>query len=134
MFDQAKASKAREPSEGGAMSHSLNKRFLFRSATVTATLAAIAIIRGGAGCGSSSSTTSSGYVAYEDPYVYTSYYPADVAYANAYWANDWSYSVVYQTGYGPGNPAPTAPAPAPTPPTTTVDAGPSDAAVADAAT
>jgi len=120
------------------MSRSLNKRLLFRSATVTAALAAIAIIRGGAGCGGSSSTTSSGYVAYEDPYVYTSYYPADVAYANAYWANDWSYPVVYATGYGPSNPAPTAPA---APPTTTVDAGPSDAAVpatdgavADAAT
>jgi hypothetical protein len=102
------------------MKHTLNKRFLFRSATLTMVVAAVAIIRGGAGCGGDNGTVTSDYVAYENPYVYSAYYPADVAYANAYWATDWNYPVLYATGAGP---------------TVSVDGGGADAAVpADAGT
>ena len=33
--------------------------------------------------------------AYEDAYLYDSYYPADVAYAGYYWADAWDYSTFY---------------------------------------
>jgi hypothetical protein len=47
-------------------------------------------------CGTSTTTAAVDY-GYEDPYLYASYYPADVAYSSYYWADDWGYAGLYAT-------------------------------------
>lgn len=64
---------------------------------------ALAII-GAVGCTDSGTvTTTTGY-AYDDAYLYSTYYPADVAYASYYYAYPWDYSTFYYYlgAYGPG--------------------------------
>jgi hypothetical protein len=64
------------------------------------------------GCTSDTGVVTTTY-AYDDPYLYTAYYPADVAYASYYWAYPWDYGVFYFIGaYAP-----------PTPTTSGADAG-----------
>jgi hypothetical protein len=63
---------------------------------------ALAIV-GAVGCTSSgTATTSTGYV-YDDAYLYSTYYPADVAYASYYYAYPWDYNTFYYylNAYGP---------------------------------
>ena len=64
---------------------------------------ALAIV-GAVGCTDSGTvTTTTGY-AYDDAYLYTTYYPADVAYASYYYAYPWDYTTFYYylNAYGPG--------------------------------
>jgi hypothetical protein len=67
--------------------------------------AAVALATAGTvGCTDTSGTVSTtGYV-YDDAYLYTTYYPADVAYASYYYAYPWDYSTFYYylNAYGPG--------------------------------
>jgi hypothetical protein len=48
------------------------------------------------GCGTSHPATVTTY----QPYLYTAYYPADVAYSTMYWTDDWAYATLY-AAYGP---------------------------------
>jgi hypothetical protein len=50
------------------------------------------------GCSSGTATTA---YAYEDPYVYSTYYPADVAYSSYYYADTWDYNTWYYYYVGP---------------------------------
>ena len=87
--------------------------------------AGLALGVGGAvavGCGSSGTVVTTTY-AYDDPYLYTAYYPADVAYASYYWAYPWDYTTFYYIG-----------AYTPPTPTTTTPAGGADASTTGAAT
>src|SRR5450631_4461484 len=59
-----------------------------------------ALVAGGWGCGSS--TTGTVAYTYEDPYLYSYYYPADLAYTGYYGADSWNYAVYYSS---PGLPA-----------------------------
>jgi hypothetical protein len=60
----------------------------------------------GAGCGDNGTTTVA--YSYEDPYLYTYYYPADLAYTSYYATDSWNYAVYYSTpGAGPGSGAAT---------------------------
>lgn len=47
------------------------------------------------GCGGTTTTTTAAVYPYDEAYVYTTYYPADVMYSSYYWADDWSYSTIY---------------------------------------
>jgi hypothetical protein len=49
------------------------------------------------GCGTSTTTTTS---ATSDPFLYTAYYPADVAYSTVYWTDDWAYTGLYALATG----------------------------------
>ena len=44
------------------------------------------------GCGG---TTTTAAYAYDDPYLYASYYPSDLTYSGYYWADDWNTSTFY---------------------------------------
>lgn len=83
-------------------------------------LASVGLVLAGAGafgCTSNGTVATTTTYAYDDPYLYTAYYPADVAYASYYWAYPWDYTVFYFIGaYTP-----------PTPTTTTADASTSGA-------
>jgi len=48
---------------------------------------------GGVGC--DNGTSSGVSYAYEDPYLYSYYYPADVGYSSYYWASSWDYGDLY---------------------------------------
>jgi hypothetical protein len=57
------------------------------------------------GCTSSNSgvpvtTVTTTSYAVVDPYLYTVYYPADIAYSSYYWVDSWAYPTLYQV-YGP---------------------------------
>jgi hypothetical protein len=66
---------------------SLRKVFAGVGLTVVAGAAVVA-------CTSDTGVVTTTY-AYDDPYLYTAYYPADVAYASYYWAYPWDYSTFY---------------------------------------
>jgi hypothetical protein len=69
----------------------------------------IGIAIGYVGCGSDNNGATVS-TAYESPYLYTSTYPADVAYSSMYWANDWGYPTLYLDAPAQyGAPAPAAP-------------------------
>jgi hypothetical protein len=57
----------------------------------------LALAAGAVGCTSDTGVVTTTY-AYDDPYLYTAYYPADVAYASYYWAYPWDYGVFYFIG------------------------------------
>jgi hypothetical protein len=61
--------------------------------------ALIGLSIGAAAC---TSGTSTGYY-YYDPYLYSYYYPADLAYSSAYWAYPWDYSTWYLYQYTGSN-------------------------------
>src|SRR5262245_31415664 len=76
--------------------------------TLRHVIAAAAMALGAAGtvgCTDDTGTvvTSGGYV-YDDAYLYSTYYPADVAYASYYYAYPWDYNTFYYylNAYGPG--------------------------------
>ena len=55
------------------------------------------------GCGGGTTTSTVAY-AYEDPYLYTYYYPADMAYTSYYATDSWNYAVYYAArGAVPGS-------------------------------
>jgi hypothetical protein len=65
-----------------------------------AVLGAVGVVSDFVGCSNNPNTvpvTSYGTV---DPYLYTTYYPADVAYSSVYWADSWAYPTLYQTTTG----------------------------------
>jgi hypothetical protein len=66
-------------------------KYFFAVAVVIGTAGAVANF---VGCGTSSGTVS---YATTDPWVYTAYYPADVAYSSVYWTSDWAYAGLYAT-------------------------------------
>src|SRR5262249_52957056 len=70
---------------------------------IAAVGAAALTTAGTVGCTSSGTVYTTGYV-YDDAYLYTSYYPADVAYASYYYAYPWNYNTFYYylNAYGPG--------------------------------
>jgi hypothetical protein len=45
------------------------------------------------GCGNSSSTTTTAFTT--DPFVYYTYYPADVSFASYYWVDDWTFTGLF---------------------------------------
>src|SRR5215831_13891618 len=56
-----------------------------------------------AGCGGSGTTSTVAYT-YEDPYLYTYYYPADLTYTGYYAADSWNYGLYYAArGAVPGS-------------------------------
>jgi hypothetical protein len=71
-------------------------RYLFAVAVVAGTIGAVTNF---VGCGTSSTYATT------DPYLYTVYYPADVAYSTVYWADDWYYPSLYAI-YTPSSPNP----------------------------
>jgi hypothetical protein len=62
-------------------------KFAFAFAVAVGTAGAVANF---VGCGTTATTTAT-----TTPYLYTSYYPADVAYSSVYWADDWAYTGLY---------------------------------------
>jgi hypothetical protein len=65
---------------------------------------ALALAAGVAGSCSDNTAVPAGTTAYvyDDPYLYTAYYPYDVAYSGYYWADSWNYATFYAVTYGPG--------------------------------
>jgi hypothetical protein len=59
-----------------------------------AALGALTLLAVGAGSCTDGTTTTVAY-AYDNPYVYTTYYPVDTAYAGYYWADSWNYYSFY---------------------------------------
>jgi hypothetical protein len=68
----------------------------FALAVVVGTVGAVANF---GGCGTSHTTTTS--YATVDPYLYTVYYPADVAYSTVYWTDSWAYPTLYASSPTP---------------------------------
>jgi hypothetical protein len=64
-----------------------------------AAMGALTLLLVGAGSCTDGTTTTVAY-AYDNPYVYTTYYPADTAYAGYYWADSWNYSSFYYAAVG----------------------------------
>jgi hypothetical protein len=62
-----------------------------RAVVVLSAFGAAATLLAG-GCSSGTATTA---YAYEDPYLYTTYYPADVGYSTYYYADTWNYNSWY---------------------------------------
>jgi collagen type VII alpha len=54
----------------------------------------------GAGSCSDNGTVATVSFAYDDPYVYTTYYPVDTSYAGYYWADSWNYYTFYYAAVG----------------------------------
>src|SRR5579871_5592440 len=54
------------------------------------------------GAGSCTDGTTTVAYAYDDPYVYTTYYPVDTSYAGYYWADSWNYYAFYYEGLPAG--------------------------------
>jgi len=69
-------------------------RSIFAAAVVIGTVGAVTNF---VGCGSTTTYATT------DPYLYTVYYPADVAYSTVYWTDDWYYPSLYAV-YGPPTP------------------------------
>ena len=65
------------------------------------------------GCSNDNGTTTTAFVT--DPYVYYSYYPADVSVSAYYWTDNWAYTGLYALSDS-GNNYGTGGAPATTPP------------------
>ena len=59
-----------------------------------AAMGALTLLAVGAGSCTDGTTTTVAY-AYDDPYVYTTYYPVDTAYSGYYWADSWNYYAFY---------------------------------------
>src|SRR4051812_554532 len=64
-----------------------------------AAMGALAFLLVGAGSCTDGTTTTVAY-AYDNPYVYTTYYPVDTAYAGYYWADSWNYYSFYYAAVG----------------------------------
>jgi len=75
-------------------------KYLFAVAVVAGTLGAVTNF---VGCGTTTTYATT------DPYLYTVYYPADVAYSTVYWADAWNYPSLYAI-YTPTSPNPVSPA------------------------
>ncbi|HVU51856.1 MAG TPA: hypothetical protein VHL80_14265 [Polyangia bacterium] len=71
-------------------------KLVFAVAVVVGTTGAVTNF---VGCGTTTTYATT------DPYLYTVYYPADVAYSTVYWTDDWYYPSLYAI-YGPTAPAP----------------------------
>jgi hypothetical protein len=84
------------------------KRIKYALASTLAVGAAAAAINT-VGCDNSSTTATTAFTT--DPYVYYTYYPADISVASYYWAGDWVYTGLYALdpngGYVPPNTAST---------------------------
>jgi hypothetical protein len=57
-------------------------------------MGALTLLAIGAGACTDGTTTTVAY-AYDNPYVYSTYYPVDTAYAGYYWADSWNYYSFY---------------------------------------
>ena len=64
-----------------------------------AAMGALTLLVVGAGSCTDGTTTTVAY-AYDNPYVYTTYYPVDTAYAGYYWADSWNYYSFYYAAVG----------------------------------
>src|SRR5437763_16576900 len=64
-----------------------------------AAMGALTLLAVGAGACTDGTTTTVAY-AYDNPYVYTTYYPVDTAYAGYYWADSWNYYSFYYAEVG----------------------------------
>jgi hypothetical protein len=58
-------------------------------------MGALTLLAVGAGSCTDTGTTATVSYAYDNPYVYTTYYPVDTAYAGYYWADSWNYYAFY---------------------------------------
>jgi hypothetical protein len=63
-------------------------------------LGALTLLAVGAGSCTDGTTTTTVAYAYDDPYVYTTYYPVDTAYSGYYWADSWNYYSFYYAAVG----------------------------------
>jgi len=71
---------------------------------ILTTAAAMALATAGTlGCTSTGTTVAGTSYVYDDGYLYTTYYPVDVAYASYYWAYPWDYTTLYYLSYGGSN-------------------------------
>ncbi len=64
-----------------------------------AVMGALTLFVVGAGSCTDGTTATVAY-AYDDPYVYTTYYPVDTSYAGYYWADSWNYYAFYYAAVG----------------------------------
>jgi hypothetical protein len=79
----------------------MNKKRLGRGTMVM--VGALTLIAAGTSSCTDNTTTVPAY-AYDDYYLYSAYYPADVAYAGYYWADSWYYpGFYYAAAYGGGS-------------------------------
>jgi len=67
---------------------------------IRAAMGALALLAGGAGSCTGTGTTTTVAYAYDDPYVYSTYYPVDTAYSGYYWADSWNYYAFYYAAVG----------------------------------
>jgi len=65
-----------------------------------AALGALTLLVVVAGSCSDNGTVTTVSYAYDDPYVYTTYYPVDTAYSGYYWADSWNYYAFYYAAVG----------------------------------
>jgi hypothetical protein len=64
-----------------------------------AAMGALTLLVVGAGsCSDNGTTVATVSYAYDNPYVYSTYYPVDTAYAGYYWADSWNYYAFYYEG------------------------------------
>src|SRR5450755_2677411 len=61
-------------------------------------MGALTLLAVGAGSCTDTGTTATVSYAYDNPYVYSTYYPVDTAYAGYYWADSWNYYAFYYEG------------------------------------
>src|SRR5437764_3541200 len=64
-----------------------------------AAMGALTLLLVGGGSCTDGTTTTVAY-AYDSPYVYSTYYPVDTAYAGYYWADSWNYYSFYYAAVG----------------------------------
>ncbi|HSY40991.1 MAG TPA: hypothetical protein VLA79_15740, partial [Polyangia bacterium] len=65
-----------------------------------AAMGALTLLVAVAGSCSDNGTVTTVSYAYDDPYVYTTYYPVDTSYAGYYWADSWNYYAFYYAAVG----------------------------------
>src|ERR1700689_5497446 len=70
------------------------------SATRTAIAGLTLLGAGVVGCTDGTTTATVAY-AYDNPYVYSTYYPVATAYSGYYWADSWNYYAFYYVGAAP---------------------------------
>jgi hypothetical protein len=73
-----------------------------------ACVAMLALVGGAGTAGCAGSTTTTYVDPYDQAYVVTGYYPADLTYSTYYWADDWNYSTLYYYAIRAGSPLPLA--------------------------
>jgi len=64
------------------------------------TLLVMVVALGAGSCSDNATVATTVSYAYDDPYLYTTYYPVDTSYAGYYWADSWNYYAFYYAAVG----------------------------------